>query len=72
MTYHGLEYQRAAIRTPDRQQAGSTNRRRRFERPQGGPEGARRAAPSNPLCGTTTDVRSTAPTVPLLYRTLTP
>ena len=40
------------IRTPDRQKAGSTNRRSRFERPQGAPEGARRAAPSNRLCGT--------------------
>jgi hypothetical protein len=27
------------IRTADRQKAGSTNRRRRFDRPQGDPEG---------------------------------
>src|ERR1700761_6363071 len=40
---------------PDRQQDGSTNRRSRLDRPQADPEGARRAAPSNPLCGTDFD-----------------
>jgi hypothetical protein len=41
-----------SIRTPDRQKAGSTNWRSQFDRPQADPEGVRRAAPNNPLCGT--------------------
>jgi hypothetical protein len=51
-TFLGTEDSTRPIRTPDRQQDGSTNRRSRFDRPQGDPEGVRRVAPNNPLCGT--------------------
>src|ERR1700722_7610933 len=41
----------ASIRTPDIDKMGTTTSRSDVDRPKGDPEGARRAAPSNPSAG---------------------
>ncbi len=50
-TDSGADSCSVSIRTPDRQKEGSTTSRSDVERPKGGPEGARRVAPSNPSAG---------------------